>query len=95
MPESPENIDISQGLNTDFKENFPFLEGIISEMYQRPDKSYFQEPQELEGLVNTGWLVQIFLPKIPDIDKLLKTIQRKVLKGTHLPITIKEIQAGY
>ena len=30
-----------------------------------------------------------------DIDKILKIIQRKVLKGTHLPITIKEIQAGY
>ena len=25
----------------------------------------------------------------------LKIIQRKVLKGTHLPITVKEIQAGY
>ena len=30
-----------------------------------------------------------------DIDKILKIIQRKVLKGTHLPIKIKEIQAGY
>ena len=30
-----------------------------------------------------------------DIDKILKVIQRKVLKGTHLPVTTKEIQAGY
>ena len=30
-----------------------------------------------------------------DIDKILEMIQRKVLKGTHLPIKIKEIQAGY
>ena len=30
-----------------------------------------------------------------DIDKILEMIQRKVLKGTHLPIEIKEIQAGY
>ena len=30
-----------------------------------------------------------------DIDKILKMIQRKVLKGTHVPIKIKEIQAGY
>ena len=28
-------------------------------------------------------------------DKILNVIKRKVLKGTHLPITIKEIQAGY
>ena len=30
-----------------------------------------------------------------DIDKILDVIKRKVLKGTHLPLTIKEIQAGY
>ena len=30
-----------------------------------------------------------------EIDKILNIIQRKVLKGTHLPITIKEIQMGY
>ena len=30
-----------------------------------------------------------------DIDKTLDVIKRKVLKGTHLPLTIKEIQAGY
>ena len=30
-----------------------------------------------------------------DNDKILDIIKRKVLKGTHLPLTIKEIQAGY
>ena len=30
-----------------------------------------------------------------DIDTILHIIQRKVLKGTHLPVEIKEIQAGY
>ena len=30
-----------------------------------------------------------------DIDKILDIIKRKVLKGTHLPLIIKEIQAGY
>ena len=35
------------------------------------------------------------LPKQADIDKILQVIQRKVLKNTHLPIEIKEIQAGY
>ena len=29
------------------------------------------------------------------IDKILDIIKRKVLKGTHLPLTVKEIQAGY
>ena len=60
-----------------------------------PDKSYFQELRELESLVNTGRLVQKFLPKQADIDKILKVIQQEVLKGTHLSITIKDILAGY
>ena len=30
-----------------------------------------------------------------DIKKILDIIKKKVLKGTHLPLTIKEIQAGY
>ena len=40
-------------------------------------------------------LVHKFLPKQTDIDKILDVIQRKVLKGIHLSIEVKEIQAGY
>ena len=79
----------------DFKENSPFQEVVISITYQRLDKSYFQESQELGSLINTGKLLQKVLPKQADIDKILKIIQRKILKGMHLPVTVKEIQAGY
>ena len=64
-------------------------------MDQRPDNSSFQEPQEWESLINTGRLVQKFLLKQADIDKILKIMQRKVPKEMHLPVTVKEIQAGY
>ena len=57
--------------------------------------SYIQEPYKLKDLIDTTKLVQKFLPKQTDIDKILDIIKRKVLKGTHLPLTIKEIQAGY
>ena len=33
--------------------------------------------------------------KQADLDKILKIIQKKVLKGTHLPVTVKKIQTGY
>ena len=79
----------------DFEENSPFQEGVISETYQRLDKSYFHEPQELDSLINTGRLVQKFLPRQADIVKILKIIQRKILTGMHLPVTVKEIQAEY
>ena len=75
--------------------NSPHQEGIISKFCQRPDKSYFQEPRDLESLINTSTLVQKLLPKQADIDKVLKVIQWKVLKGMHLSVMIKEIQVGY
>ena len=77
------------------EENSPFQEGIILEIYERPDNSYMQEPQELTDLIDTTKLIQKYLPKQTDIYKILDIIKRKVLKGTHLPLTIKEIQAGY
>ena len=64
-------------------------------MYESPDQSCIEECQELTNLVNTSKLVQKYLPKQTDIDKILDIIRRKVLKGTHLPLIIKKIQAGY
>ena len=87
--------DIDPELNTEFEDNSPFQEGVISEMYQRPDKSYFQDPQELEGLINTGRFIQKFLLKQADINNILKILQRIFLKGMPLPLTVKEIQAYY
>ena len=76
----------------DIEENFPVQEGIISEIYERLDSSYIQEPQELKDLIDTTKLIKKILPKQTDIDKILDIIKRKVLKGTHLPLTIKEIK---
>ena len=44
--------------------------------------------------MNASKVVQKHLPQQADIDKILGIIKRKVLKGTHLPCTIKEIQVG-
>ena len=87
--------DISPNINFDFKENSPFQEGIMSETFQRPDKSFLQNPKELGDLIHKGNFIHKYLPKQTDIDKILEVIQRKVLKGTHLPMEVKEIQAGY
>ena len=68
---------------SDFEENSPFQEGVISETIQKLDKSFFQNPKELKDLIDTGKLIHKFLPKQTDIDKILHIIQRKVLKVTH------------
>ena len=87
LPDLKENrrdlSHLDMGINTDFEENSPYQEGIISETYERPDKSYIKEPPELRDLLNTTKIVQKFLPKQTDIDQILEVIQRKVLKGTH------------
>ena len=67
-------------INTDFEENYPSQEGIISQTYQRSIKSYFQEPPHLDSLINTGILVQKFLPTQADVYKLLKKFKEMFLK---------------
>ena len=76
--------DVDTDPNLDFEENSPHQEGIITEMYESPDQSYIKEPQNLANLLNTSNLVQKYLPKQIDIDKILDIIKRKVLKGMHL-----------
>ena len=88
-------LDNDVDRNVDLEENSPFQEGIISEIYERLDMSYIQEPQELKDLIDTTKLIQKFLLKQMDIDKILDIIKRKVLKGTQLSLTIKEIQSDY
>ena len=39
--------DLGTDINMDYEENFPYQEGVISETYQRPNRSYFQKPPEL------------------------------------------------
>ena len=101
-PQNLQNVDnattshnLGPESNVDFEENSPHQEGIITETYVAPDQSYLEQLQELIKLVNTSKVVQKYLLQQADIDNILDIIKRKVLKGTHLPLTIKEIQAGY
>ena len=70
-------------------------EGIMSETFQRPDKSFFQNPKELGEVLNKENLIHKFLPRQADIDKIFNMNQRKVLRGTYLPVEKTQIPAGY
>ena len=82
---SPNVQNIHPNINFDFEENSPFQEGVMWEMFQRPDKLFYQEPKELGNLINKGNFVHKYLPKQMDIEKILKMIQRKVLKAHIYP----------
>ena len=65
----PRNQESSSGvenihpdINLDFKENSLFQEGVISETFQRPDNTFFQDPKDLNDHINTSDLVQKVLP---------------------------------
>ena len=50
-PKPPDNLlkkqQVVESSKIEIEENSPFQESIISEVYERPDKSYFQVPTEL------------------------------------------------
>ena len=55
------NLDLDLEINKDFEENSPYQEGVISEIYQRPDKSRLVEPPKLTDLVDKDNIVQKYL----------------------------------
>ena len=60
-PKPPDQLINKQDIgNTkvDFEENSPSQDNIILEIYERPDKSYFQEPIELKDLIDTRNIIQ-------------------------------------
>ena len=68
MPRIESKTDASLSIGLEFEENSPYQEGTILETYQKPEKLYFQEPRELENLVNMDRLVQKFLQKQADME---------------------------
>ena len=56
-------LDLDLEINKDFEENSLYQEGIISEIYQRLDKSQLLEPPELADLINTNNVVEKYVPK--------------------------------
>jgi hypothetical protein len=64
-------------------------------MYSVPQREMFGIPPSLKDQLDEGKLIQKFLPRQKDVDKLLAEINKKVLRQTHLPGSLKDIQAAY
>ena len=75
-------LELDLEINRDIEENSPYQEGIISEIYQRPHKTQLMDPPELTDLVNTERIVQKYLPKQADIDKILSHTKKSVKRNT-------------
>ena len=77
------------------KRVYHFKKASYLRCFKDQTSHFSKNPKELEDLIDKGNLIYKFLPKQTDIDTSLEIIQRKVLKGTHLPVKVKQIQAGY
>ena len=66
-PKPPDKLskkqETKESSKIEIEENSPFQDSIISEVYERPDKSYFQEPTVVKDLIDTNNIVQWLLPK--------------------------------
>ena len=50
--QNTQEINHNPNINFDLEENSPFKEGVMSETFQRPDKSFFQIPKDLGDLIS-------------------------------------------
>ena len=87
--------EIEPEVNMDFEEAAQQLDKIIHEAYERPGMDYLQESSKLQTHVDGKVIIQWYLPIQADLDKILKIIQGKCIKGYTLAIEVKEIQARY
>ena len=55
--------EINPKINFDFEENLSFQEGIMSETFQRQNKSFFENQKALGDLINKENLIHELLPK--------------------------------
>ena len=73
----------------------PFSEDIVEPVFKRPEMTDFEIPPVLEEMIPDGTLIHRHLPKQSDIDKILTQINRKYLRKTHLPCSLRDMQAAY
>ena len=73
----------------------PYDDALVEIQYRRPTPDDFKIPNILDKEVDSSTIMAKHLPKQVDVDKVRKQIERKVLRQTHLPIAIRDLQAAY
>jgi hypothetical protein len=84
-PTAPIDLDIGGPENEEFD----------TPSHIAPTKAHMSIPPCLADQVDQGKLFHKFMPKQKDIDKLLREINKKILRETHLTDSLKDIQAAY
>ena len=68
---------------------------ILDPEIRTPDDVDFIKPPPLEDLVDPTQVKQTFIPRQGEITKLLKQINTRILRGTHLVNDLRDLRAAY
>ena len=73
----------------------PYHEGFAEPTVRKPNRKDFMLPPPLADTIENEEVIHKFLPKQCDVDKILKQLKSKVLRETHLPTDMRDMQAAY
>ncbi len=73
----------------------PDSEQLLNPVHKIPIDSDFVIPPALNKQIDPHKIIHKFLPKQGEIDRLLKHINRKVLRDIHLCCSLKDLKAAY
>ena len=70
-------------------------EEVLDPKIRIPDQSNLEIPPPLQEIVDPSKITHKFLPKQGDIDRLIKQINKKVLRDTKLNLDLRDLRAAY
>ena len=91
----PHISDLEPGVDLDPNLEIPFSETSVEAMFRPPEMQDFSLPPTLGEYVKGKDLVSKNMPRQVEIDRLLKQINRKILRETRLPSSMKDLEAAY
>ena len=70
-------------------------EEVLDPQIRIPNQSDFELPSSLQSVVDPSEITHKFLPKQGEIDRLIKQINKKVLRDTKLSMNLRDLKAAY
>ena len=69
-------------------------EEVLDPQIRIPEQSDFEIPPPLQEIVDPSKITHKFLPKQGDIDRLIKQINKKILRDTNLSLNLRDLRAA-
>ena len=87
--------ELEPGVDLDPNLEIPFSETSVEAMFRSPELKDFSSPPTLGEYVKGKEMISKTMPRQVEIDRLLKQINRKILRETRLPSSMNDLEAAY